>query len=199
MLVLDWASPGIKKLCSQLFRDYLKSGSSTEDDLSMQLGDEPNPELFFFKSVIVSVFERSAPADQRRGAASAFRSLTQMIISSSDGILGGRLTRVGTMTHTRPCACRGRQMLPGEKPHSYEIESVEDPKKSREGSLLKNHNSKSSLGCCAVAHRSAARNSDPWQLLEDTKKNRCRAQLVVTGGTHWMAATGAIKLSGAVA
>ena len=40
----------------------------------------PDPELFFLKAVIVSVFERrSAPHDQRRAVASAFRSLTLMM------------------------------------------------------------------------------------------------------------------------
>ena len=62
-------------------RDHLKSGSSTEDDLSLQLGDEPKPgAVFFSNAVIVSVFERrSAPHDQRRAVASAFRSSTLVI------------------------------------------------------------------------------------------------------------------------
>ena len=71
LLVLHWAS--------QLFRDYFKSGSSTEDDLSLQIVTNPHPELFF-KAVIVSVLERrSAPHDQRRVAASAYGSLTLVI------------------------------------------------------------------------------------------------------------------------
>ena len=70
--VLDWASLAPGSFRSQLFRDYLKSGSSTEDDLSMQLGDEPKPG---------AVFSR-LPHDQRRVAASAFRSLTLMMSPS---------------------------------------------------------------------------------------------------------------------
>ena len=61
-------------------RDHLKSGSSTEDDLSLQLGDEPRPGAVFLKAVIVSVFERrSAPHDQRRAVACACRSSTLVI------------------------------------------------------------------------------------------------------------------------
>ena len=75
LLVLDWASRALGNFCSQLFRDHLKSGSSTEDDLFLQLGDEPRPRAVFLKAVIVYVFERrSAPHDQRRAVASAFRS-----------------------------------------------------------------------------------------------------------------------------
>ena len=47
---------------------------------SCSLVTNPNPELFFFKAVIVSVFgRRSAPHDQRRAVASAYRSLTLVI------------------------------------------------------------------------------------------------------------------------
>ena len=43
----------------------------------------PDPELFFLKAVIVSVFERrSAPHEQRRAVASAFRSSTLVIFLS---------------------------------------------------------------------------------------------------------------------
>ena len=41
-------SPASGNFRSQLFRDHLKSGSSTEDDLSLQLGDEPRPGAVFF-------------------------------------------------------------------------------------------------------------------------------------------------------
>ena len=78
LLVLDWASLASSNNRSQVFRDHLTSGSS----LSLQIVTNPDPELQQ-KSVIVSVFERrSAPADQRHVAASAFRSLTQMISPS---------------------------------------------------------------------------------------------------------------------
>ena len=64
-------------------RDDISSGVLTEDDLSLQLGDEPKPGAVFFKAVIVSVFERrSAPHDQRRAVAPAFRSLT-LVMSPS--------------------------------------------------------------------------------------------------------------------
>ena len=64
-------------------RDDIGSGVSTEDDVSLQLGDEPTPGAVFLKAVIVSVFERrSAPADQRRAVACAFRSLTLVIFFS---------------------------------------------------------------------------------------------------------------------
>ena len=60
-------------------RDDIGSGVSTEDDVSLQICDEPRPGTFF-KAVIVSVFERrSAPHDQRRAVACAFRSLTLVI------------------------------------------------------------------------------------------------------------------------
>ena len=49
----------------------LKSGSSMEDDISLQLGDEPRPGAVSRGLVFLSVFERrSAPADQLRVAAS---------------------------------------------------------------------------------------------------------------------------------
>ena len=69
LLFLDWASLASGIFRSQLFRDHVKSGSSTEEDLSLQLGDEPKPEAVFVEAVIVCVFERrSAPSDQRRVA-----------------------------------------------------------------------------------------------------------------------------------
>ena len=37
------------------------------------------------------------------------------------------------MTYTRPCACRGHQVDPGEEPRSYAIESVEDFQKIQRG------------------------------------------------------------------
>ena len=43
LLVLDWASLTCGNFRSQLFRVHLKSGFSTEDDLFLQLGDEPRP------------------------------------------------------------------------------------------------------------------------------------------------------------
>ena len=60
--------------------DDIGSGVSTEDDISMQICDEPKPVAVFLKAVIVSVFERrSAPHDESRVAPSAFRSLTLMM------------------------------------------------------------------------------------------------------------------------
>ena len=50
---------------------------------SCSLVTNPNPELFFLKAVIVSVFKRrSAPHDPRRAVASAFRSSTLVIFLS---------------------------------------------------------------------------------------------------------------------
>ena len=46
LLVLDWASLASGNFCSQLFRDHLTSGSSTEDDLSLQHCDELTPGTF---------------------------------------------------------------------------------------------------------------------------------------------------------
>ena len=80
LLVLDWASLASGSFRSQLFRDHVKSDSSTEDDLSLQLFDEPKPRAVFLDEprpgavsrglVFLSVFERrSAPSDQRRVAA----------------------------------------------------------------------------------------------------------------------------------
>ena len=64
-------------------RDDIGSGVSTEDDVSLQFGDEPRPGAVFLKAVIVYVFERrSAPHDQRRAVASAFRSSTLVIFLS---------------------------------------------------------------------------------------------------------------------
>ena len=39
LLVLDWASLASGSFRSQLFRDHVKSGSSTEDDISLQICD----------------------------------------------------------------------------------------------------------------------------------------------------------------
>ena len=56
------------------------SGASTEDDIALQICDEPKPVAVFLKAVIVTFFERrSAPHDQRRAVASAFRSMTLMM------------------------------------------------------------------------------------------------------------------------
>ena len=63
--------------------DDIGSGVSTEDDVSLQFGDEPRPGAVFLKAVIVYVFERrSAPHDQRRAVASACRSSTLVIFLS---------------------------------------------------------------------------------------------------------------------
>ena len=43
LVFLKWASLASGSFRSQLFRDHVKSGSSTEDDISVQLGDEPRP------------------------------------------------------------------------------------------------------------------------------------------------------------
>ena len=57
LLVLDWASLASGNFRCQLFRVHLTSVSSTEDDLSLQLGDEPTPRAVFSRAVIASVSE----------------------------------------------------------------------------------------------------------------------------------------------
>ena len=47
LVVLDWASLASSNNLSQVFRDHLTSGSSTEDDLSLQIVTNPHLELFF--------------------------------------------------------------------------------------------------------------------------------------------------------
>ena len=46
LLVLDWASLASGNFRSQVFRDHLTSGSSTEDDLFLQHCDEPTAGTF---------------------------------------------------------------------------------------------------------------------------------------------------------
>ena len=102
LVVLDWASLASSNNRSQVFREHLTSGSSTEGDLSLQIVTNPDSELFFFKAVIVSVFgRRSAPSDQRRPTASAFRSSTLMMSTT--------LTRSATMrSSTWDLSCLAR-------------------------------------------------------------------------------------------
>ena len=83
LLVLAWASLASGNFRCQLFRVHLKSGSSTEDDLFLQLGDEPRPRAVSRGLYFKCVFERrSAPSDQRHAVASAFLSLTLIFFSS---------------------------------------------------------------------------------------------------------------------
>ena len=53
LLVLEWASLASGNFRSQLFRDHVKSGSSTEDEISLQLGDEPRPGAVFLEGFIL--------------------------------------------------------------------------------------------------------------------------------------------------
>ena len=65
--------------------DDIGSGVSTEDDVSLQICDEPRPVAVFLKAVIVSVFgRRSALHDQRRAVATACRSSTLVIFLQRD-------------------------------------------------------------------------------------------------------------------
>ena len=60
-----------------------KSDTSTEDDIFLQLGDEPRPVAVFSRGASFVPLKRTpAPSEQRRAAASAFRSSTLMISPS---------------------------------------------------------------------------------------------------------------------
>ena len=87
-------------------RDDIGSGVSMDDNLSLQLCDEPRPgAVFFFEGCLFSFFERrSVPPQQRRAAASSHGSKELMIIPSWDGILGNLMTAPS-------CACATSRLL----------------------------------------------------------------------------------------